>query len=306
MKKPLRIATVAFVVFALVGCSNYDFNALGFASKADMDDAHSKGYHTKKKLDEMVIKPVEKVVAALAAPISSVAAKPETNGESNGVREGVTSKNDNNKPLENWNIKTSDYNLILQHMKESASYADVLPPNCSDNSDKGLQLICAREDFKNIAWVIKRLKIMAEENATKRQLDHKTAYSGVYKVDCNDQDCVGKFLQQSFYGAINEAGKTYLLAQPVKTVIVDTSPFSPSFDCAKASTGPERLICSDRDLAKLDVQLGQSYSKAVGSAADKKKMQLDQLDWLKRERNACSDKPCMAGAIEQRIKALSN
>ena len=92
LKKPLRIATVAFVVFALAGCSNYDFNALGFASKADMDDAHSKGYHTKKKLDEMVIKSVEKVVAALAAPISSVAAKPDTKGESNGVRDGVTSK----------------------------------------------------------------------------------------------------------------------------------------------------------------------------------------------------------------------
>ncbi len=92
----------------------------------------------------------------------------------------------------------------------------------------------------------------------------------------------------------------------VKTVIVDTGRFSPSFDCTMASNDPERLICSDRDLAKLDVQLGQSYSKAVGSAADKKKMQLDQLDWLKRERNACSDKPCMAGAIEQRIKALFN
>lgn len=91
-----------------------------------------------------------------------------------------------------------------------------------------------------------------------------------------------------------------------QAVAVDTSLFSPSFDCAKASNGPERLICSDRDLAKLDVQLGQTYSKAVGKAADKKKLQVDQLDWMKGERNACSDKPCMAAAIEKRIKVLSN
>ncbi len=160
------------------------------------------------------VRNINKVVQAPPTEAKRTDAKPETKGESNGVREGVTSKNDNNKPLENWNIKTSHYNLILQHMKESASYADVLPPNCSDISDKGLQLICAREDFKNIAWAIRRLNIYAEENATKRRLDHKTAYSGVYKVDCNDQDCLGKFLQQSFYGAIEEAGMSYLLAQP--------------------------------------------------------------------------------------------
>lgn len=63
----VRIATVAFIAFALVGCTKteYDFKALGFGSKDEMEAAFAKGYHTKKKLDEM-IKPA--VVAAPAAP----------------------------------------------------------------------------------------------------------------------------------------------------------------------------------------------------------------------------------------------
>lgn len=54
--KAVRLATVALIAIALAGCTKteYDFNALGFASKDDMEAAFAKGYHTKKKLDEMV------------------------------------------------------------------------------------------------------------------------------------------------------------------------------------------------------------------------------------------------------------
>lgn len=85
---------------------------------------------------------------------------------------------------------------------------------------------------------------------------------------------------------------------------VDTSAFAPSFDCAKASTGPERLICSDRELSKLDVDLSQTYSKAREKSADKNKLKSEQLEWFKRSRNACSDKSCMETAYKQRISEL--
>ena len=85
---------------------------------------------------------------------------------------------------------------------------------------------------------------------------------------------------------------------------VDTSAFAPSFDCAKASTGPERLICSDRELSKLDVDLSQTYSKAREKSADKNKLKSEQLEWFKRSRNACSDKSCMENAYKQRISDL--
>lgn len=38
---------------------------------------------------------------------------------------------------------------------------------------------------------------------------------------------------------------------------------SPSFDCAKATTEVEKLICSDDELAKLDVEMNKWYKKAL-------------------------------------------
>lgn len=76
MKKiSIYLLSAAASFLLLTGCSEteYDYKALGFASKTEMDDAFSKGYHTKKKLDEM-IKPVVAVAPAPApAPIAPVA-----------------------------------------------------------------------------------------------------------------------------------------------------------------------------------------------------------------------------------------
>ena len=92
---------------------------------------------------------------------------------------------------------------------------------------------------------------------------------------------------------------------PVPVPQANNSPFAPSFDCAKANTGPERLICGDRDLAKLDVDVSQAYSKAREKTSDKNQIRTEQQNWMKNSRNACSDKDCMSKAMTQRIQELS-
>ena len=93
--------------------------------------------------------------------------------------------------------------------------------------------------------------------------------------------------------------------QPQVVTVVDDSPFSPSFDCNRASNGVERLICSDRELSKLDVELNQIYSEARVTAPDKEKLKSDQIAWIESSRNACSDKICMVNAYKQRITEIS-
>lgn len=90
------------------------------------------------------------------------------------------------------------------------------------------------------------------------------------------------------------------------TATADTTPFAPSFDCSKATMGSERLICSDRELSKLDVDLSQSYSHAKDKSADKAKLKQQQMEWLKLSLRACSDKPCMVSSYQKRISELSN
>ncbi len=93
---------------------------------------------------------------------------------------------------------------------------------------------------------------------------------------------------------------------PVAAVatVVDSNPFAPSFDCTKASNGVERLICSDRELAKLDVELSQLYLKARSNAVDKDRLKSEQIAWVRTSR-ACSDKICLKKSFEQRLADLS-
>ncbi len=77
----------------------------------------------------------------------------------------------------------------------------------------------------------------------------------------------------------------------------------PSFDCAKASTAAESLICSDPQLAQLDVVLGNAYAAAKLFAPDKEAIQSAQVEWLKA-RNECQDVACARKLYDSRISAL--
>ena len=85
----------------------------------------------------------------------------------------------------------------------------------------------------------------------------------------------------------------------------ETGPITASFDCAKASSAQEKMICSDRDLARLDMDLSAAYRKARDAAADAKALQSEQLQWLKSTRSACSDKACLVEAYKGRLAQLS-
>lgn len=101
---------------------------------------------------------------------------------------------------------------------------------------------------------------------------------------------------------------TISIPAPVATPVPafsDNRSFAPSFDCTKASSGPERLICSDRDLAKLDIELNQAYLKSRDVSSSKSKLRFEQLEWIKTKRNACSDKACMEGVYRERISQLN-
>ena len=76
-----------------------------------------------------------------------------------------------------------------------------------------------------------------------------------------------------------------------------------SFDCTKASTRTEKLICADAELSRLDSELGQVYAQARRSAPDAAAVQDAQRTWLK-QRDKCQDAGCLARIYRERIAAL--
>ncbi len=64
----------------------------------------------------------------------------------------------------------------------------------------------------------------------------------------------------------------------------------PSFDCAKARTVAERLICAEPELAKADRGMAASWRRAAAAmrtATDRDALNRGQVEWLKGRDEAC-------------------
>lgn len=92
-----------------------------------------------------------------------------------------------------------------------------------------------------------------------------------------------------------------------------------SFDCAKAGTAQEKLICATPELSKLDEAVAAAYSQLLAKLAEPLKVAVrdSQRDWVKYRQAACpiTAKPspdlavtpadCLSGLYQNRQKALA-
>lgn len=82
--------------------------------------------------------------------------------------------------------------------------------------------------------------------------------------------------------------------------------FATSFDCTKASTSVEKMICNNPLLSKLDDALAKNYTDQVGnaqSARERTGFQQEQKVWI-RERNSCADEACLVKLYSNRVDQL--
>lgn len=74
-----------------------------------------------------------------------------------------------------------------------------------------------------------------------------------------------------------------------------------SFDCRKAASAAEKLICADRALAALDEQLARAFA-AARARGDVDVV--NQRAWLKDVRGRCADAACLTEVYRARIEGL--
>jgi uncharacterized protein len=77
--------------------------------------------------------------------------------------------------------------------------------------------------------------------------------------------------------------------------------FGTSFDCTKATTKVEKMICADEELSKLDEKLSEVYTSFYLLT---KEIKTDQRAWMK-QRNQCQDNTCVQTLYKQRIEELT-
>ena len=77
-----------------------------------------------------------------------------------------------------------------------------------------------------------------------------------------------------------------------------------SFDCMKAQSEVEHLICDNPELSKLDDEMLAAYKATLKDEKDKEAVRQSQINWLKY-RNNCKDADCVKRAYEMRLSSLT-
>ncbi len=83
------------------------------------------------------------------------------------------------------------------------------------------------------------------------------------------------------------------------------APFAPSFDCLKVSSNADFMVCNDRELSNLDLQMSHFYKLAREATQDKLQLRAEQIAWIKTKK-ACDTNACLEKAYHLRITQLSN
>lgn len=97
-----------------------------------------------------------------------------------------------------------------------------------------------------------------------------------------------------------EAAGTSAVTQSVEAI----APAGPSFDCNKASTAVEKMICASPALAAADAQTVAAYTVKLSASSDPEGIKQHQATWRRTVRDACTTPECVTMAYQQRLVEL--
>ncbi len=97
--------------------------------------------------------------------------------------------------------------------------------------------------------------------------------------------------------------KKMLLPVLVFTLSFSMLSCAASFDCTKASSKTEKMICADLRTSELDSLMDRAYKRALSKALNPNDVKQNQRNWLK-QRNQCTDIACVKQQYEQQLTQL--
>lgn len=109
------------------------------------------------------------------------------------------------------------------------------------------------------------------------------------------------------------AGKMGLVRTPLTIrvftasilVLASGAVHAAGFDCARASTPAEKLVCNDAGLSKLDDELTAAYMQVLKRGASEEFLKTQQRGWLSNVRNRCESNECLKQSYIQRLEQLA-
>lgn len=90
---------------------------------------------------------------------------------------------------------------------------------------------------------------------------------------------------------------------PLIIILISENLFAAGFDCNKAETQVEKMICSNSSISDLDNKLNHLYESSK-SSPNKKEIIAKIREWLKSERNQCQTEACLRSAYDDFLPKL--
>ena len=91
----------------------------------------------------------------------------------------------------------------------------------------------------------------------------------------------------------------------ISLLVFNSTTYAASFDCQKAKSINERLICEDAELSKLDDENVSAYKDALRKSSNPNELIANQRDAWKYRENKCSSKACLVDWYSQRQSYLN-
>jgi predicted aspartyl protease len=88
-------------------------------------------------------------------------------------------------------------------------------------------------------------------------------------------------------------------------LLFPTVNYSAGFDCRKASTLVEQLICRDKKLSALDDQMASAFKSSKTASDDPERLRFEQRRWIENIRDACTSLDCLYYAYDSRLAELA-
>lgn len=86
--------------------------------------------------------------------------------------------------------------------------------------------------------------------------------------------------------------------------VISSSTLAASFDCAKARSDAENLICADPELSRRDELLAELYTRRKATAPDKAAFKRQNVARWKQREAQCHDKACLEAWYDSRMTEL--
>lgn len=101
----------------------------------------------------------------------------------------------------------------------------------------------------------------------------------------------------------NSKNWSVMLSSVILSLASLTTANAASFNCEKAVTDHERMICNSPSLSAADGEMGKAYQQALRSFPINGFIKHDQRDWLYTYRNCKVEATCLQ-IVQQRTKQL--